>query len=146
MTENIVRSVTPDDIEWGIALAGQHYSQEFDETAVRAWAHQRLSHPEIVFLRTDHAFGAANLAMRYSAPTRPQAYLTLLYAEKGVSGFELLRLINGLKEWALSKGATKFWLGDITGHDMGPLISRIGGVFAGSTYVVDLAGDGRRFN
>ena len=106
------------------------------------WCKARLKDPNMVFLRSDHAFGVAHLGVAYHAPKRIQAYMTLLYAEPHTNGFEILRLLSGLVGWAKFKGATKFRGGDITGHDLGPLYRRLGGMDAGKNYVIDLDGKG----
>lgn len=135
-----VRPMTPDDVEWGLAISRQYYEGAYDENNARLWAHARLLEPNMVFLRSDHVLGVAHLAQRFQAPERMQAYLTLLYAEPGNYGREVLRVIQALKEWAVSKKAGKFWLSDVTGHDMGAVVKLVGGRLAGHTYVVDLDG------
>ena len=138
---NSLRPITPADIDWAIDLAAQHYDGRFDADSVRRWAAVRLSEPSMTFLRTDHAFGVAHLGERYYAPGHRQAFLTLLYAEPGNHGREVVRIMQGLRRWADGKGATKFWFGDVTGHDMAKLAGVLGGRLAGHTYVVDLDSD-----
>ena len=74
-------------------------------------------------------------------PVRPQAYLTLLYAEPGNYGREVVRIMQALADWAKSKNAGKLWFGDFTGHDMLALSKLLGGRLAGHTYVLDLDGN-----
>lgn len=140
-----VRRMTAADVDWGVALGRTHYPGEFDEASVRAWALARIAEPSMVFLRTDHAFLVGHLAERYNAPGRKQAFLTLLYAEPGNYGREVLRLVEGLRDWAAERGAAKVWIGDVSGHDLGRIAEMLGGRFAGRTYVVDLGDSGSRF-
>lgn len=133
--------VTPEDVDWGMALGANHYKGKFDHESVKRWALARLAWPSMVFLRSNHVLGVAHLAERYYAPGHPQAFLTLLYSEPGNYGREIVRVLEGLSDWASSKGASKFWFGDITGHDMGKLATVVGGRLAGHTYVVDLDND-----
>ena len=142
---NQVRRMLPSDIDWAIGLAKQHYGDKFDAVSVRTWALARLSEPAMVFLRTDHAFGVAHLGERYNAPGHKQAYLTLLYAEPGNHGLEVVRIMDGLRQWGKGVGVSKFWFGDVTGHDMAKLAKVLGGRLAGHTYVVDLDGDPAAF-
>ena len=135
------RLMTVDDIEWALSVARMHYQGRYDENAVRAWLKERLPSPHMVFLRTDHAIGIAHLAMRFHMPSRPQAYLTLLYAEPGNHGREVLRIVQGLRDWATGKNAGKLFFGDFTGHDMAAIARILGGRLAGHTYVFDLDGD-----
>lgn len=136
-----VRRMTKPDIDWAVELASSYYEGRFNRDAVRAWGYARLAEPGMVFLRNEHAFGVAHLSERYIAPGHQQAYLTLLYAEPNTNGRAVLAIINALREWAVEKQATKFWFGDVTGHDMGKLATVIGGRLAGHTYVVDLDND-----
>lgn len=130
-----------DDIEWALGLGRQFYDGRYDEPAVRAWLHARLDEPTMIFLRTQHALGVAHTQFRFQRPDRPQAYLDLLYAEPGNYGREILRIMQGLRDWATEQKAGKFWFGDFTGHDMGALAALLGGRLAGHTYIVDLDGD-----
>lgn len=136
-----VRPFTPDDVEWAMRIGKTHYDGLFDEGNVRGWANARLNEPWMCWLRSEHAFGVAHLAYRFQSGTRPQAYLTLLYAEPGNYGRECLRILEALAAWAREKQAGKFWVGDTTNHDLGPVVKLIGGRLAGYTYVVDLDGD-----
>lgn len=142
---NQVRRMQPADVDWAIDVAAQHYDGRFNASAVRAWALARLPEPAMVFLRSDHAFGVAHLGERYHAPGHKQAYLTLLYAEPGNHGLDVVRIMDGLRQWAAGQGVTKFWFGDVTGHDMAKLAKVLGGRLAGHTYVVDLDGDPASF-
>lgn len=135
------RKWTVDDIEWALGLARIHYAGQYDEAAVRAWLHERLPNPGMVFLRTDHAIGVSHLQYRFHMPQRPQAYLTLLYAEPGNHGREVIRIVQGLRDWATEKQAGKLFFGDFTGHDMGAIAAILGGRLAGHTYVFDLDGN-----
>lgn len=138
-----VRRWVADDIEWALSVGRSHYEGLYDEPNLRAWLKVRINEPMMCFLRSQHALGVAHLAYRVQTPKRPQAYLTLLYAEPGNYGRECLRLLEGLRDWASEKQAGKFWVGDSTGHDLGPVVKLIGGRFAGHTYVVDLDGDSK---
>lgn len=135
------RRWTRDDIEWALSIGRSHYAGQYDEVAVRAWLKERLPEPNMIFLRTENAVGVSHLSYRFQNPTRPQAYLTLLYAEPGNHGRQVLRIMQGLAAWAAEKGAGKFWYGDVTGHDMAALTTLIGGRLAGHTYVLDLDGN-----
>ena len=137
----VVRRMEPEDIEWALGLGRHYYEGRYDEQAVRLWLHARLKEPTMVFMRSDHAVGIAHLGERYHAPGHLQAYLTLLYAEPGNYGREVLRIIEALRDWAGEKKAAKFWFSDITGYDLGAVLKLIGGREAGHTYVVDLDND-----
>jgi hypothetical protein len=136
-----VRRMTPDDIEWALSIGRNYYEGRYDEQGVRLWLHARLSHPTMILLRSEHAVGIAHLGEHYHAPGHVQAFLTLLYAEPGNYGREILRLVEAIRDWAVEKKCSKFWASDITGYDLGALLKIIGGRTAGHTYVVDLDGD-----
>lgn len=136
-----VRKMTTDDIEWALSIAREHYSGRYSEPSVRQWLHARLSEPTMCFLRSEHVAGVAHLAKRFQNPERWQAFLTALYAVPGNHGREVLRVVEGLRDWSKGHGAGKFWMGDITGHNLGSISRILGGRLAGYTYVVDLDGD-----
>jgi len=135
-----IRVCTAADIDWLMELAKTRYeAADYDEAAVRAWLLERFNEPTMVFMRGKHSFGCCNLARRYMAPNRLQAYLTVLasYPVNHLS-LEPLRIGEALCDWARSKGASKFWFSDVTGNDLAPLVTRLNGRFAGRNYVVDL--------
>lgn len=136
-----VRRMETDDIEWALSIGRNYYDGRYDEQNVRLWLHARLVEPSMVFLRSAHAVGIAHLAERYHAPGHVQAYLTLLYAEPGNHGREVLRILEALRDWAVEKKASKFWFSDITGYDLGAVLKLVGGRLAGHTYVVDIDND-----
>lgn len=136
-----VRRMTPEDIEWALSIGRNYYEGRYDEQGVRLWLHARLNDANMVFVRSAHAVGIAHLGARYYAPNNLQAFLTLLYAEPGNHGREVLRIVEALRDWATEKKAAKFWFSDITGYDLGALLKIVGGRVAGHTYVVDLDGD-----
>ena len=141
-----IRQCTEADIEWMAGIAHRHYPDEFDRESAAAWGRARMQNPDMTFLRGSRCFGIAHLAKRFHAPSRVQAYLTLLYAEPGKNlSSEPFRIVKGLVEWARGKGATKFWLSDISGHDLGVFAERLGGRLAGHTYVIDLDDKGGRY-
>lgn len=143
-----IRLCTPDDVEWMISIANGRYPGEFDPEQARAWVPARLKEPTMLFIRGERSFGVAHLAKRFNSPTRVQAYLTLLYSEPGFMrslSLEPFQLIKRMIEWGKEKGATKFWMSDISGVDLGPFAKRLGGRLAGHTYVVDLDGEGNRY-
>ncbi len=141
-----IRRCTEADIEWMAQIAATHYPGEFDASSAAAWGRARMSNPEMTFLRGQHTFGIAHLARRFHAPSRVQAYLTLLYAEPGKTlSSEPFRIVKGLVAWARGEGATKFWLSDISGHDLGGFAKHLGGRLAGHTYVIDLDDKGGRY-
>lgn len=142
----VIRLCTPDDVEWMIKVASSRYPGEFDPDQARVWVPQRLTSPDMLFIRGEHSFGVAHLARRFNAPDRVQAYLTLLYSDADNTHLlEPLMLVKNMKEWAVSKNASKFWMSDISGIDLGPFAKRIGGRLAGHTYVVDLDDKGNRY-
>ena len=135
-----IRTCKPEDIDWLMEMAKVRYGvNDYDPVAVRAWVLERLDSPLMTFVRGTHSFGCCNLAVRYMAPSRYQAYLTILasYPTKHLS-MEPLRIGEALCKWAKAKGATKFGFSDVTGNDLSPLVKRLGGRFAGHNYVVDL--------
>lgn len=137
LDETKIRVCTPDDIEWMITVAREHYEGLFDIDEVRRWLAVRLKEPTMVFMRGPNSFGVAHTAVRFNAPTRLQGYMTFLYAT-AASGFETFRLLRALCDWTKARGATKFWIGDTTGRNLGAFAQRLGGRLAGHTYVVDL--------
>ena len=120
--------------------------KDFDRPGVRAWLIERMDHPEIGFFRGKHSAGACHLGKRYMAPTHWQAYLTVIASipSKTLS-MEPFRICEAMVDWAIDKGATKFWFSDITGHDLGPLARHLGARDAGRNYVVDLDPDAGRY-
>lgn len=141
-----IRTCTEADIEWMSQIAHAHYPEEFDLKSVAAWGRERMGNPSMTFLRGERTFGIAHLARRFHAPDRVQAYLTLLYAEPGKTlSSEPFRIVKGLVDWAKEQGATKFWLSDISGHDLGAFAKHLGGRLAGHTYVIDLDDKGKRY-
>ena len=75
-----IRRCTADDIDWMVEVATTRYPGQFDVEAVKAWGKERLVNPQMVFYRGKRSFGACHLANRFNAPSRKQAYLTLLYS------------------------------------------------------------------
>ena len=141
-----IRKCTEADIEWMAQIAHAHYPDEFDLASVAAWGRERMNNPSMTFIRGERTFGIAHLARRFHAPARVQAYLTLLYAEPGKSlSSEPFRIVKGLVAWAKGQGATKFWLSDISGIDLGVFAEHLGGRLAGHTYVIDLDDNGKRY-
>ena len=141
-----IRRCTQADVAWMAGVAHRRYPGEFDLKSAVAWAAQQVNNPQMVFIRGDRSFGVAHLARRFNAPSRVQAYLTLLYAEPGTTlPLEPFRVVEALVAWAREQGATKFWLSDISGCDLGPFAKRLGGREAGHTYVIDLDDEGTRY-
>ena len=132
-----IRPCTVDDIDWMVTLARTHYDGLFDEPQARLWVTARLKNSDMIFYRSENAFAVGHLAKRFNAPDRLQAFLTLLYAAPK-SGLEAYFVLQALASWAKDKGATKLWIGDSTGHDLGVFVKRLGGRLAGHTYVLDL--------
>lgn len=141
-----IRRCTEADIEWMVAIGEERYPGQFDTESVRAWGRERMVNPLMAFFRGERSFGACHLANRFNAPSRKQAYLTLLYSGKDSPSFALslepFFISQALIEWARGQGATKFWFSDMTGTDLGPFVKKLGGKLAGHTYVIDLDGKG----
>ncbi len=142
-----IRRCTDADIEWMVEVATTRYPGQFDVEAVKAWGKERLANPQMVFYRGKRSFGACHLANRFNAPSRKQAYLTLLYsipveAASLAASREPLRIAEKLVSWAKEQGATKFWFSDMTQTDLGRFAAVLGGKLAGHTYVIDLDGQG----
>ena len=141
-----IRRCVEADVPWMADIAHRRYPDEFDYESAKAWGYQQIKIPEMVFLRGERAFGVAHTARRFNAPKRLQAYLTLLYAEPAHTQLlEPYRIVEGLVDWARERGATKFWLSDISGVDLGAFAKRLGGRLAGHTYVIDLDAEGTRY-
>lgn len=132
-----IRRCTEADVDWMVELAKSHYEEFFDHAQARAWGLARLKEPTMAFFRGSHAFIVGHLGRRFNAPTRVQAYMTLLYASPE-AGLEPYLLLRALAKWAAEQGATKLWIGTTTGYDFGIMALRLGGRLAGYTYVVDL--------
>jgi len=141
-----IRRCGADDIDWMADIAWRRYPDEFDFESAKAWGAARINDPQMRFVRGIRTFGVAHLARRFNAPKRVQAYLTLLYADPGKTlSTEPFRIVEALVAWAKEQGATKFWLSDISGCDLGPFAKRLGGRLAGHTYVIDLDSEGTRY-
>lgn len=142
-----IRVITEDDIDWVMELARARYEQrDYSDEAIRAWIRARLKEPSMHFIRGEHSAGCCHLARRYMEPTRWQAYLTILASIQAPSlSMEPYRIFEALVGWSKQQGATKFWASDITGHDLGSWVRRLGGREAGRTYVIDLDQKGGRY-
>lgn len=141
-----IRVCTEADFQWMIDTVLTRYPNAFDVEQARAWATARVKDDRMIFMRGDHSFGVAHLAKRFNAPKHWQAYLTFIYSiDQQGSPFERFRIVRALRDWAKDRGATKFWLSDITGNDLGPFALRLGGRLAGHTYVIDLDDNANSF-
>lgn len=137
---NLIRRCVPEDIDFLMEVAEHRYGpKDFDRVQGRAWTLARLSEPTMAFFRGRHSFGVCHITKHYMAPTKWQAFLTVMASipQKTMS-MEPYRICEAMVEWAQSKNATKFWFSDITGHDLAPMVRHLGGRRAGHTYVVDL--------
>ena len=147
-TCSVIRRCTLKDVDFLLEVAEHRYAPaDFDRKAVKAWLIERIPQGEIIaFFRGRHSAGCCHLGVRYMAPTHTQCYLTVLASipQKALS-MEPFRICEAMVAWAKGKGATKFWFSDITGHDLAPFVSLLGGRDAGKNYVVDLDPNAGRY-
>lgn len=139
-----IRQVTRADIDWIMDLARHHYAGDFDDAAVRAWFLERIGHPDMCFMRGENSGGVTHVMARYYAPRRLQAFLVHLYAFPK-AGIEPYRVVEAMVKWAKARGATRYFLSDITGYDLGPFARRLGGEDMGRNYSIELNDGGGRF-
>ncbi len=142
-----IRRCVESDIAWLMELAKVRYAEnEYEPAAVAAWLKERMNDPHVCMVRGRNTVGICHVTRRFLAPSRWQAYLILLvsFPQKSLS-MEPYRVSEALVDWAKAKGATKFWLSDISGYDLGVFATRMGGRTAGHTYVIDLDDKGGRY-
>lgn len=146
--QSAIRVCTPDDIDWLMELARTRYDtiNDVNLPAVKAWLLERFNDPLMCFMRGKHSMGVSHMARRFMAPDRMQCYLVLLVSfPSKVPSMEPYRIAEAMAQWGKSKGATKFWMSDISGYDLGSFAKRMGGRDAGHTYIIDLDDKGGRF-
>lgn len=145
--ESVIRPITEDDLDWVMALAKTRYQErDYSEGQMRAWIAARLKEPSMYFVRGRHTAGCCHLARRYMAPTRWQAYLTIIASiPSATPTLEPFRVFKALVDWSREKGATMFHASDVTGFDLGPWCRALGGREVGKQYVIDLDGKAGRY-
>ena len=137
---NVIRRCTLADVDFMLEVAEHRYgAKDFDRIGVRMWLIERMDSPEMGFFRGEYSTGCCHIGKRYMQPNHWQAFLTVLASKpQKTLSMEPFRICEAMVEWARTKGATKFWFSDITGHDLGAFVRHLGAREAGRNYVVDL--------
>ena len=130
-----IRRITVNDLPELAEIVRESYKVPFDEKAIYEWAVVALLNPHIIALRTDDAFGFAQVA---GAPWLPaELHGSQLYiAMRPTAVWQGLKIMRMMKHWCIgAMGAVDYQFGEATGMDMSIFAKRLGAVENSPSYV-----------
>lgn len=129
-----IRRITLDDFPDCFAIADCCYPA-FDKTAMWKWAIHAIHSPTVIAIRTDDAFGLANVAALTWEPGKIHGAQQFL-AARNKAVWQAVKIVRTMAEWCTEvMGAEDYHFGQATGMRMDIIAKRIGAAQNSPTFV-----------